>query len=376
MGNIIKIALVHDWVTSLRGGEKVLEALCELYPNADLHTLVYKEGTTNTTIENRRIVPSLLQKMPWGVKRYGMYLPLLPLFAEMIDLSAYDLVISSSHAVAKNVRTKREATHISYIHSPMRYIWEMFDEYFDRYFNKLPSVLYITLNAAIKLAVKPWRWWDAYTAKRIDHILTNSDFVGKRVERYYNRKATTIYPPVDVDEFIPKHKVDKEDFYIVVGALVPYKRVDLVVDAFNESGRRLVVVGKGAQRAKLEGTAKKNIEFKGFLPREEMIALLHCAKAFIYPQVEDFGITAVEAQAAGTPVIAYDVGGAKETVIAGETGLFFSEQTPQSLNQAIERFEETTFHQGDLIRNAERFSKERFKEQVSQVVENTIKQKV
>lgn len=368
----MKVALVHDWLTGMRGGERVLEALCELYPEADLFTLVYQKGSTNEVIEKRKIYPSLLQKFPQAQEKYRLYLPLLPVFAELMDLKKYDLVISSSHAVAKNVRVSSNATHISYVHSPIRYFWDMFDEYFDRYFGKYPQWIQKIANFTIKLGILPWRWWDVYTAKRVDYFVTNSEFVGQRVKEYYHRDYTVINPPVDVDAFIPSSDIKKGDYYIIVSALVPYKRVDLAIEAFNQLGKQLVVVGKGPSLEKLKSMAGDNISFKGFLPRDEVIDLMQKARGFIYPQIEDFGISAIEAQAAGTPIIAYRRGGATETVEEKVTGVFFDEQTPSALAEAVQRLEATEFNPNTLIDHAKKYRKEKFKDTFKTFVEQKI----
>lgn len=368
----MKVALVHDWLTGYRGGERVLGALCELYPEADVYTLVWDKGSVPDTIESHSIYTSLLQRMPYGVKRYKYYLPLLPVFAELISLDSYDLVISSSHAVVKNVRTPKGTLHVSYVHTPIRYLWDMFDEYFDRYFEESPKPFYAVARAFLKFAVKPWRWWDVRTAKRVDHFVTNSRFVAQRVKQFYGRDCVVIYPPVAVDDFIPQRKVRKQDYYVIVSALVPYKRVDLAVEAFNRSGRKLVVVGKGPEINRLQKLAKPNIIFTGFLEQKEMIKVLQEARGFIYPQVEDFGITAVEAQAAGTPVIAYAKGGVLETVIDGKTGSFFDQQTPEALNRALGEFEARSFDSRELIDNARRFGKERFSREFSGFISDVL----
>lgn len=368
----MKVALMHDWLTGIRGGEKVLEAICEVLPAADLYTLVYEAGSTNATIENRTIKTSLLQKVPRATRNYRYFLPVLPVFPELMNFDEYDLVVSSSHAVAKNIRVRPDAKHISYIHSPMRYIWDMFDEYFDRYFQGLPGPLYQVSNITIRNLIRPWRWWDKRTAQRIDQIVTNSDFVGQRVASFYQKNYTVINPPVDVADFTPAPNIEKEDYYIVVSALVPYKRVDLVIEAFNRSGRRLIVIGKGPLMDKFQAMAQANVELTGYLEKQTMIDILQRARGFVYPQIEDFGITAVEAQAAGTPVIAYDRGGARETVIDGNTGLFFPHQTIESINQTIDRFEQLDLRPSELMAHAERFNKERFKQEFREFIAKTM----
>ncbi|MCA9398063.1 glycosyltransferase, partial [candidate division WWE3 bacterium] len=364
----MKVALVHDWLTGYRGGEKVLEALCEMYPDADIFTLVYKEGSTSPTIESHTIKTSPLQYLPSAMTKYRYYLPLLPVFVEFLNVKNYDLVISSSHAVAKNVRVSKGSTHISYIHTPMRYVWDMFDHYFGK-FGSYSFPVRFAAHVFRPLLQK----WDTYTAKRVNHFITNSDFVGHRVKSFYGRPYTVVYPPVDVDEFIPRSSVTKEDFYIIVSALVPYKKVDLAVRAFLELDKKLVIVGEGPEKQRLEKLSSGgNIEFTGFLPRGEMIEKLQKAKGFIYPQIEDFGITAIEAQAAGTPVLAYGVGGAVETVVDGETGVYFSPQTPEGLVSAIKRFEDINFHPDTLTTHAKLFAKQRFMNEIDSYVKNVL----
>ena len=365
MNNQMKVVLVHDWITGMRGGERVLEALCELFPEADLFTLVWEKGSASSVIENRKVKTSLLQKMPFGKSKYRYYLPLLPFFADRLDLSGYDLVISSSHAVAKNVKVDSHALHVSYVHTPMRYVWDMFDHYFGEG---------TSFSQSVKLAAKAIRPYlqkqDVRKSDRVHHYITNSDFVGNRVKKYYDREYIVIHPPVDVEEFIPKKVVKKSDYYVIVSALVPYKRIDLAVEAFNKLNKNLVIIGSGSEMDRLQNMAGRNIKFTDYLERKEMIKTLQRAKGFIYPQIEDFGITAVESQAAGTPVIAFNKGGATETIVEGTTGVLFDKQDVDSLAEAVKRLEKKSWDANKLIENARRFEKKVFKEKISQYIDD------
>ncbi len=363
----MKIALVHDWLTGWRGGEKVLAAIAEIFPEADIWTLVYESRNIPPFLQQRIIKTSWLQKMPAAKTKYRYYLPLLPLFAELLNLDNYDLIISSNHCVAKNVRSSAATLHISYTHTPMRYIWDLFDHYFGS-----QSSYSWPVRTAARILRPFLRFWDAHTSQRVDHFVVNSNFVGQRVRRYYGRDYQVIYPPVEVEKFRPPARVKKEDYYILISALVPYKRIDLALEAFAVNGRRLLIVGQGPEEERLRALAPPNVVFTGYLPQEEMISLLQRARALIYPQIEDFGITAVEAQAAGTPVLAYRDGGALETVREKESGLFFFPQTATALNQSLVEMEKRDWSPLSCIENAQRFSRGRFKREFAAFVQEKL----
>jgi glycosyltransferase involved in cell wall biosynthesis len=351
----MKVALVHDWLTGMRGGEAVLEAFCELYPNADLFTLLHTPSTVSGIITDRKIFTSFIQRLPFVERRYRIYLPLFPRAIGGFDLSGYDLVLSSSHCVAKGVRVPPGVPHISYIHTPMRYIWDRYDDYFG------PGRASLGVRLVASIAAPRLRAWDRASSKGVDWFIANSRYVAARIKRCYNRESTVIYPPVNCSRFGlvggtvdgKMKESDKEagcvPFYLVVSALVPYKRVDLAVEAFTKmgpAGQRLIVIGSGPEEAKLKRAAGPNVEFLGWMSNEEIAQYYREAAALIFPGEEDFGIVPVEAMASGTPVLAFAKGGALETVVgpgteaAVPTGLFFGSQTVEALTGAVEEFEQ------------------------------------
>jgi len=356
-----KIALVHDWLFGIAGGEKCLEAICELY-EGPIYTLFQdKDALKGTIFQGREIHPSFLQHLPRVKSYYRNLLPLFPTAIEQFDLSDYPVVISSSHAVAKGVKTHKGQTHICYCHSPMRYAWDLADfhlAYLSRakQFIARPTLSYL-------------RRWDKKTEHRVDYFIANSRYVAKRIEKNYGRKAKVIHPPVDTHLF--SIAPTREDYYFTCSRLVPYKRIDLLVEAFAKMPeKRLVVVGDGPEMGALKDKATKNIELLGFQEDSVLRELLSKSRAFLFAPEEDFGIVAVEAQAAGIPVIAYGKGGAQETVVEGRSGLFFDEQTPQSLMAAIDHFEamEDQFDPKGIKEGAMRFSKERFQKEIQDFV--------
>jgi glycosyltransferase involved in cell wall biosynthesis len=364
----MRVALVHDWLTGMRGGEKVLEALLEIYPGAEIFTLLHVPGSVSRTIEDRPIHTSFVQRLPGAHRHYRRYLPLFPAAVERFDLRGFDLVVSCSHCVAKGV-LPRGAPHVSYCNTPMRYVWDQFDAYFGR------GRAGLATRAAASAAAPVLRRWDRNSAGRVDHFIANSDYVRGRIRRFYGRDATVVYPPVEVSRFTPAEV--REDFYLIVSALVPYKRVDLAVDAFRELGKPLLVVGSGPERRRLEAVAGRNTRFIGWCSDDEVAELMSRCRALLMPGVEDFGIVPVEAQAAGAPVIAFGEGGALETVGGEErggasTGVFFHEATPSSLAQAVRRFETLTFDPAALRTNAERFARERFLEEVRREIDGVL----
>lgn len=336
----MKIALVHEWLVSMRGGEKVFLEICRLFPNAEIYTLVHRPGGVDADIEAHRLHTSFLQKIPGSARHYPKLLPLFPMAIEAFDLTPYDLVISSSHCVAKGVITRPEALHVSYIHSPMRYIWDLHFIYFPRgEGNFLKRALYRSVANYLRL-------WDVASSNRVDKMIANSRFVARRIWKYYRRKAGVVHPPVDVDQFSVSSQVD--GYYLAFSSLVPYKRLDLAIQAFNQLRLPLKIIGGGSERAALEKLAGPNIEFLDWLPDHEMRRVLARARALIFPGVEDFGIIPVEANACGVPVIAFGTGGVLDTIIPLDehdhpnrqpTGLFFPEQTVEAIRRAVERFE-------------------------------------
>jgi glycosyltransferase involved in cell wall biosynthesis len=390
----MKVALVHDWLTGMRGGEKVLEALCELFPQVDLYTLVHIKGSVSPIIEDRKIFTSFIQHLPDIERKYRYYLPLMPKAIEQFDLSKYELVVSSSHCVAKGVKAGEKTLHICYCHTPMRYIWDMYDEYF--------GDAKIHIKTLMKILRKYLQRWDIESSKRVSYFIANSKNVQERVRRCYNQDAKIIYPPVDVDFFTPSNSDARGKlYYLIVSAFAPYKRIDLAIEAFNPLRYPLKIIGSGQEAKRLKDMAKENIEFLGWLSNKELKKYYQNCKALIFPTEEDFGIVPVEAQACGTPVIAYGKGGVTETVIPIQntehraqnselrrknpqletlnlppTGIFFYEQTPKALIEAVRRFEtvEDKFDPYEIRKNAERFSIERFKREFKDFVDERIKE--
>ena len=362
-----KIAIVHDWLTGMRGGEKCLEVFCELFPGATVFTLVHNKGSVSSVIENMDVRTSFLQKMPGVENKYRTFLPLFPSAIESFDLSSYDLVLTSSHCVAKGAKSASDALNICYCYTPVRYAWKFFDEYFGK---EKPLKKWM-----ISQVIKRLRAWDMKTNERIDYFIAISDNIRNRIRGYYSREADVIYPPVDVDLHGNESIPGKEDYYLVVSALEPYKKVDIAIEAFNSSGKPLIVIGKGTEEEKLKSISKENIKFYGWIDDSDLIKFYSGSKALIFPGEEDFGIVPVEAQAYGKPVIAYGAGGALETIIPLErenpTGVFFDEQNADSLNKAIENFEERrdSFSSESIKNNAHRFNRNRFKEEMKNYIE-------
>ena len=363
-GQVPRVALVHDWLTGMRGGERCLEVFCELFPEADLFTLLHVPGSVSETIERRRITTSFIQGMPGAAQRYRHYLPLFPAAVRRFDLRGYDLVLSSSHAVAKGVRVPPGALHVCYCFTPMRYVWDLYGEYFGARAGPLTRAVMPPLAAWL-------RRWDRRTAAGVHHFVAISRFVADRIRRAYGRPAEVIYPPVDVARF--RVEEGPGDFYLVVSALTPYKRVDLAVAAASRLGRRLVVVGSGPEEARLRSLAGPTVELLGWRDDAEIALLYSRCRALLFPTVEDFGITPLEAMASGRPVIALGQGGALETVVGpggGEpaTGIFFERQSVEDLAEAIQRFESDSprFEPKALRRRAEAFDRPLFKERIEQ----------
>ena len=366
----MRVAVIHEWLVDYSGSERVVEQILKIFPDADLFAQVeFLPSNLKFFIQNKSVKTSFIQKLPLAKKKYRSYLPLMPLAVEQFDLSGYDLVISSAHAVAKGVLTGPDQLHISYVHSPMRYAWDLQHQYLRE----------SGLDKGLKGWLAKWllhkmRLWDVRTAHGVDAFTANSRFIARRIRKVYGREATVIYPPVDISAFTLRE--DKEDFYLTASRMVPYKKIDLIVEAFSQMPEKeLVVIGDGPDFQKVKAKAGGNVTLLGYQPFEELRDHMQRAKAFVFAAEEDFGIIPVEAQACGTPVIAYGKGGALETVRGPEhenpTGLFFPEQTVESLMDAVCRFERESerFKPADCRRNAVRFSPERFREEFSSFVE-------
>ncbi|TGL92058.1 glycosyltransferase family 4 protein [Leptospira barantonii] len=360
----MKVAIIHDWLNGMRGGELVLDSLLKIYPTADLFTLFYTPGKLNPRIEQRKITTAFTNNLPFKDSKYRWYLPLFPTAIESLDLKGYDLVISSSHCVAKGVITDPDSIHFSYVHSPMRYVWDL---YYD-YFPSRKGLKFFAFEAISNYL----RTWDVASSSRVDSFWSNSKFVARRIQKFYRREAKVIFPPCLPE----KWKVDsqtKDDFYLIVSAFAPYKRIDLAIETFRKNGKRLVLIGGGQEFKKLTSNLPKNIEILPHLKREEVLEYYKKAKAFIFPGMEDFGIAPVEAQAYATPVIAFGKGGALETVVAGKTGVFFPEQTVESLQVAIEQADRISWKTSDFQKNVSRFTEEKFIIEIKKQVENRIR---
>jgi glycosyltransferase involved in cell wall biosynthesis len=352
-----RVALVHDWLTGMRGGEKCLEVLCELFPTATLFTLLHNPGSVSPTIERLSVRTSFVQHLPFAASKYRHYLPLFPRAAERFDLSEFDLVVSSSHCVAKSVVPHARALHICYCHTPMRYVWDLFDEYFAvERVGRLKHALLRRIAARL-------RRWDARTAERVHHFVANSQHVRRRIHRHYGRDADVIHPPVDTDRFTLSERND--GYFLMVSALVPYKRAELAVETFNRLGARLLIVGSGPEEKRLKDRARLNIEFIGWQPDDKLRSYYAGCRALIFPGEEDFGIVPVEAMASGKPVIAFGRGGALETVVPGVTGSLFPEQTVSSLTAAVRAFDEARFSPQRIRAHALVFDREVYRRRMS-----------
>ena len=370
---IMNVAVIHDWLVTYAGADRVLEQILNCYPDADLFSLVdFLPPGKRDFILNKPVRTSFVQSLPLAHKWFRKCLPLLPFATEQFDMSAYDVVISSSHAVAKGVITGPDQLHICYCHSPMRYAWDLQHQYLE--------------ESGLERKLVGWlaRWmlhnvrsWDVRTANGVDEFIAVSQYVARRIWKVYRRDSTVIYPPVDIDEFALC--TDKDDFYVTVSRLVPYKKVGLIVEAFNRMPeKRLVVIGEGANFAKVKSTARKNVEMLGFQDLDVVRRYLQRARGFVFAAEEDFGISVVEAQACGTPVIAFGKGGALEIIqdISTEepTGMFFEQQTTEAIIQSIEAFERerARFDPHACRRNALRFSRQRFRQEFREFCENAI----
>ena len=367
MASELKVALVHDWLTGMRGGEKVLEVLCELYPGAPLFTLLHNKGSVSAVIENREIRTSFIDRLPLKTRKYRNYLPLFPRAIESFDFSGFDLILSTSHAVAKGARPAPGALHICYCHTPMRYVWELYDQYFG------PGRAGLATRAAMSLVAPRLRRWDVRSSQCVTDFVANSRNVADRILQYYKRDSTVIYPPVNTDQFSVSSGDD--GYYLIVSALVPYKRVDLAVETFRKSGEKLLIVGTGPEMSRLQSLASGNIEFLGWQSDAELTKLYGRCRALIFPGIEDFGIVPLEAMASGKPVVAFGEGGALETVVDDPvhgTGVFFYEQTPAALEAALVTLRSRSMNPAGIRNHAQEFDRKIFSEKFRRHVERTV----
>jgi len=353
----MNLAIVHEWLNIFGGSERLLSEIINMYPQADLYALIHnKQNLINTPLEGRSIKTSFLQKIPRVEHLYRGLLPLMPFAIESMNVQKYDVVLSISHAVAHGIKTHKDQIHIAYVCTPMRYAWHLQNDYLHLHHLDKPII-----GAAARLTLSLLRHWDRESASRADHLLAISHWTAQKIQQAWGRESQVIYPPVDVDRFSPAK--ERDDFYLHVSRLVPYKMTAEIIMAFNELQLPLIVVGDGPEMQKLQKLSKDNVKLLGYQPDEVVTDLMNRAKAFVYMAVEDFGIAMVEAQAAGCPVIAYNKGGAAEIVLNGETGLLFQEQSSRSLIEAVLQSEKKPLN--NASRNAARFSSERFRDEFS-----------
>ncbi len=369
----MRIAIVHDWLVTYAGAERALEQILLLYPEADLYSLVDFIPLQNRSfLLMKKVHTSFIQRLPYAKEQYRRYLPLMPFAIEQFDLSRYDLIISSSHAVAKGVRTHQRQMHICYCYTPIRYAWDMQEQYLQE------SGLNRGLKGlAVRLILHYIRKWDIRTSKRVNHYVAISQYIADRILKIYGRKAAIIYPPVDLETFVPSST--KDSFYMTASRMVPYKKIGLIVEAFSKmTDKRLVVIGDGPDFEKIRMKAGKNIELLGYQPTDVLKEYMQKAKAFVYAAEEDFGIVTVEAQSCGTPIIAYGKGGSLETVLDGKTGIFFYEQTVQSIQDAVMRFErnQEQYTVQGMREHVKKFSRERFRQEFKVFVDEMLSHKV
>ena len=358
-----RIAIIHDWLTGMRGGEKVLDAICERFPDAALFTLVHVRGSASPAIERMQPRTSFVQHLPFVKRLYRAYLPLFPAAVEQFDLDDFDFVLSVSHCAVKSVIRPAKATHLCYCLTPMRYAWDQFDAYFG------PERVGALGSAVMRRAMAHMSKWDQDTAGRADRYVAISHYVAGRIRRYYNRDATVVYPPVDTDFFTPATTpTDGDRYALVVSALVPYKRIDIAIDAARLAGIPIKVVGDGPERARLERAAGPGAVFLGRRSDDDIRELYRHASVTLLPGEEDFGIVPVEAQACGTPVVALARGGATETVIDGTTGVLVDDLSASAFASGISRAVSASFDRVAICANAERFSRDRFIREMAELV--------
>ena len=350
----MRVALVHDWLTGMRGGEKVLLSLARLFPDAPIYTLLHVPGSVHPELEAHPIRTSVVQRLPWAARHYRHYLPLFPAAMAAFDFAGYDLVISSSHCVAKGAHVAPEALHVCYCHTPMRYVWDRFDDYFG------PGKASPLVRPAIRVVAAALRRWDVAASRGVHHFVANSRYVAQRIQRYYARQAEVVSPPVDTDFFTPASGVCSGDYELIVSALVPYKRIELALAAYRGSGRRLLIAGSGPDAERLARVAPTEVCFLGHVDDHALRDLYRGCRAVLLPGIEDFGIVPIEAMACGRPAVVYAEGGAREAIVEGETGLLFRTPTPEALRAAVDALSATRFNTAALRAHAEGYSRAAF----------------
>jgi len=359
----MKVAIIHYWLVKMRGGERVLEALCDMYPQADIYTHVYNEEAISDKLKRHRIYTTFISRLPYSVKLYKKYLPLMPRALEELDLRDYDLIISSESGPAKGVIPSPESLHVCYTHSPMRYIWDQYYVY--------RQTQGIVQRALMSVIAHRLRSWDVSSSNRVDAFIANSTFVRKRIKKYYRRDSDVVYPPINVENYSKYCGGSVGDYYLWVGELASYKRPDIAIAAFKNLDKRLVVVGDGDEFERLVSIATPNIEFRGSVRFDDLRELMAGCIALIYPGVEDFGMIPVEVMAAGRPVIAFSRGGVLDTVVPGKTGVLYPDSSAGGLEQAIIHFEsnlKSEINPEDCIYQANKFSSQVFKSRIAEIV--------
>ena len=368
--NSLKVAVVTDWLTSRGGAEKVIFDILKLFPQADIFTSVYEEKLF-PELKKHKVKTSFIQNIPFSSKKHQLFISLMPLAFESFDLSNYDLVISSNVACSKGIITKPSTLHVCYCHTPPRFAWDDSHNYNKNF--PIPNILKKIGNKQLH----KFRLWDQVAANRVDVFLTNSKFVEKRILKYYKQSSTVIYPGINIPNPSDNitHSIPHKDYYLALGRLISYKRFDLIIEAFNQNHKNLIIIGDGNMKKKLQKiNTNPNTHFLGYVDSKTKNKYLLQAKALIFPQIEDFGLTPLEAQSYGTPVIALDKGGARETVIKNQTGIFFNDQTVESLNQAIQQFEKTNFDKENIVKHSKKFSSENFCHKFQETILNLYEQ--
>ncbi len=362
----MKIALVHDYLVQYGGAERVLQAFAELFPEASIHTLLYDQDAMHGVFEGKRIHTSFLQKIPWALKNHRAFPMLMPIAIEQFDFSKYDIVLSDSSSYAKGILTRPETLHICYLHTPMRYAWDDCQKYAQDF--GLPSFI----KKLVPFFMTPIRLWDRSAADRPDLIIANSEFVRKRIQKYYRRESTVIHPPVNVNDFSLAKEVDRKDYFLMVGRLIAYKRHDIAIEACNRLNIPLKIIGRGPEMDRLKKLAGPTIEFLGRVPDEDLPKYYAECRGFIFPQEEDFGIVAIEAMASGRPIVAYRGGDIPEHLEDGKMGVFFEEQTADAVAEALGRFRDKDYDSEYIRGRALRFDKDIFKEKIRKYITEAI----
>jgi glycosyltransferase involved in cell wall biosynthesis len=368
----MKIALVHDYLVQYGGAERVLECFTELFPYAPIYTLVYNKKLMHGVLEGKNIQTSFIQKLPFSSKYHRVFPEFMPAAIEQFDFSDFEVVLSDSSSFAKGAITGPNTLHICYMHTPMRYAWDDCQKYTQDFY--FPAFI----KKIVPFLMNYIRIWDRFSVERVDKIIANSNFVAKRIKKYYKRDSTVIYPPVNLENFLfktdalsPQEKAG--GYFLMVGRLIAYKRFDIAIEAFNRLGLKLKIIGRGPEMQRLRQMAKANIEFLGRVPDEELAKYYAACRAFIFPQEEDFGIVAIEAMAAGKPVLAYRGGDIPEHLQAGKNGLFFEKQTPEDIVQAVKKFETMRFNAADIQASVKKFDKSIFKAKIKEYIETELK---